>query len=90
MVIFIYLNILHVINVHVIELNACKSSPCENRGRCEDTAQGFQCKCKDNFVGVTCARMYYAIIVMYSTISVTIYTIAHSYIYLTSTSIHFR
>jgi len=66
--------------VHVIELNACKSSPCENGGRCENTAQGFQCKCNANFVGVTCASMYYAIIVMHFTISADIYTITLSYI----------
>ena len=59
----IYLNLFYTIltmNVYVIDLNACMSSPCENDGSCINTAHGFECKCKGNFKGLTCTRRYYS------------------------------
>ena len=65
-------------HANVIDLNACQSNPCENRGRCEQTAQGFQCKCSGNFGGLTCTRRYYAIKGMCVAISIGTYSIAHA------------
>ena len=63
MLFFIYLNLLYTMYamyVYVIDLNACKSSPCENDGSCGNTGHGFQCKCIGNYKGLTCNRRYYS------------------------------
>ena len=33
----------YLIDVFVIEFNACMSNPCQHSGQCDNTSQGFQC-----------------------------------------------
>ncbi|XP_036318853.1 cubilin homolog [Rhagoletis pomonella] len=37
-----------------LELDSCKSNPCENGGTCINIFSGFICKCPKNFEGATC------------------------------------
>ncbi|XP_053948471.1 cubilin homolog [Anastrepha ludens] len=37
-----------------LELDSCKSNPCENGGTCINIFSGFICKCTKNFEGSTC------------------------------------
>ena len=69
--------------VYVIGSIACNSNPCQHDGRCDNTAQGFHCKCKGIYVGLTCARMYYAITVMNVAVYTDPYAIAHARAYIT-------
>ena len=51
-----------LINVCVIDFNACISSPCQNNGECEPDSQGFDCSCPKGYIGPTCNRMYCSIL----------------------------
>jgi len=42
-------------NFHIIDHNSCISHPCQNGGSCDNTAQGFQCVCTENYEGTMCA-----------------------------------
>ncbi len=40
--------------IHVLDLDECNSSPCENGGTCMDGAGQFTCQCKPGYTGDTC------------------------------------
>ena len=63
------LHVLYELFVRVIDMDACKSRPCQNGGNCRATANGYECKCNGNFRGLTCARRYYTATVTYMTSS---------------------
>ena len=35
-------------------VNPCDSSPCKNRGTCENDEDSFTCNCTEKFQGLTC------------------------------------
>ena len=44
-----------VLLIFVIERNACKSNPCQNRAHCNRFGESYWCACYGNYVGPTCA-----------------------------------
>ena len=42
-----------IFTYHPIEIDHCKSSPCQN-GDCSSQPGGYTCKCKDGFTGKQC------------------------------------
>ena len=68
---------------HVIDLDPCKSTPCQHGGICGNSTQGFKCKCDGIlYEGRTCSGRYYAIIDRYITISTNTYVFAHALAYI--------
>ena len=62
---------LYVICMYVTVFDACKSNPCLNNGRCDNTTQGFQCKCSGTYEGRTCSgKCYYYLSNYYFPVSV--------------------
>ena len=49
-----------VMHVHVIDVDACKSSPCQNQGGCITLREAFRCDCNGDYVGATCSGKYCA------------------------------
>jgi len=49
-------NILHCNNriLLILELNACKSSPCMNGGTCNKIAKSYVCTCNEYYKGPNC------------------------------------
>ena len=77
---------LHVIiHVYVIDINACKSSPCHHDGGCVKLGKKFACTCQTEYVGITCSGMYCAILVSFNFRST--FHIMHDRL---QTHIHFR
>ena len=37
-----------------VEVNECESEPCQNGGECVDLLNGFECECRDGYVGDQC------------------------------------
>ena len=45
----------------VIVYNPCISQPCQHGGKCINTTDGFECKCKGNHNGTTCSGRSFAV-----------------------------
>lgn len=37
-----------------LDINECKSNPCQNSGFCENTNGFYQCRCADGWMGQNC------------------------------------
>ena len=37
-----------------LEINECDSSPCQNKGMCEDLINAFRCHCMPGYTGTFC------------------------------------
>ena len=41
-------------SVYVVDVNECKSNPCENGGTCTDEVNRYTCKCLPGYIHVHC------------------------------------
>ena len=37
-----------------LEIDNCASNPCSNNGKCVNAKYGYECECKDGFIGDNC------------------------------------
>ena len=44
----------YLIPWHYLGFNDCESQPCYNGGSCRNTASGYTCQCRNNYVGRRC------------------------------------
>ena len=49
-----HLLLLLILNVLLVEINECESSPCANEATCDDIVNGYECQCVTGFVGANC------------------------------------
>ena len=40
--------------IFVLDVNECKSNPCENGGTCTNAVNGYTCKCVPGYTDKTC------------------------------------
>ena len=41
--------------MHVVVVDNCASSPCQNGGSCRNAVNSFACICNRGFTGITCS-----------------------------------
>lgn len=50
-------------SILAFSVNYCASSPCQNKGKCSNLNNGYNCECPETFTGINCNEsMYYSIV----------------------------
>ena len=66
---FIHLFIVHIWNVyHIVDVNECSSSPCDNQAVCNDEINSYTCTCTTGWTGTHCNEGKYTHLFCYSSI----------------------
>ena len=45
-----------ILDLLLVEINECESSPCVNEATCNDAVNGYECQCLRGFIGIHCER----------------------------------
>ena len=43
-----------IIDLLILDINECASSPCQNEAECNDEVDGYMCVCVQGFTGTHC------------------------------------